>query len=310
MPVAVGVIADEAGRVLVARRAGDRHQGGLWEFPGGKLEAGESVEVALARELQEELGIRVRQSEPLIRIHHDYGDRRVLLEVRKVTAFEGEARGREGQPLRWLAPADMQAADFPAANRPIITALRLPPAYLITGRFADAADFRQRLERALAEGAGLVQFRPRVELTEKEYAALAGTGLEACRQRGAIFLLNGPPELLDRHAADGLHLNSHQLMACEARPVPADKWLCASVHDEQELAQANRIGVDFIVLSPVLPTASHPGAPTLGWERFAALAEQAACPVYALGGMQRSHLEQARARGAQGIASIGAFWGR
>lgn len=114
--------------MLVALRAAHRHQGGRWEFPGGKLDAGESVEEALARELREELGIEVEAAEPLLVVHHDYADRRVLLDVWRVTRWCGEPQGREGQPLRWLAPAALDEADFPAANAPIVAALRYPRA--------------------------------------------------------------------------------------------------------------------------------------------------------------------------------------
>jgi len=125
--VMAGALEDRHGRILIARRPEGAHQGGLWEFPGGKLEPGETPQRGLERELAEELGIRVLASQPLIRVLHDYGDRRVLLDVRRVTSFAGVPVGREGQPLAWRHPEDMDPGDFPAADRPIITALRSPP---------------------------------------------------------------------------------------------------------------------------------------------------------------------------------------
>ena len=122
--VAVGVITNAGGEVLVARRHDHLHQGGLWEFPGGKVAAGESVEEALARELHEELGIRVEHAVPLVIIEHDYPERSVRLEVWHVLAFSGTAHGREGQPLRWLPVTALDPADFPAANAPIIGAIQ------------------------------------------------------------------------------------------------------------------------------------------------------------------------------------------
>jgi 8-oxo-dGTP diphosphatase len=121
--VAVGIVQDRQGRVLVSRRAADAHQGGLWEFPGGKVEPGEEIEVALAREFREELGVEVLASEALMRIEHDYGDKQVCLDVRRVTQFKGEARGLEGQPLAWQLPEDLRDWAFPAANAPILTRL-------------------------------------------------------------------------------------------------------------------------------------------------------------------------------------------
>ncbi len=122
--VAVGVILNDAGQILIARRPRDSHQGGLWEFPGGKIESGERVEAALKRELREELGIEVWESEPLLQIRHDYGDKRVLLDVCVVREFGGEPKGAEGQPLQWVAADELGQYRFPAANDAIISAVR------------------------------------------------------------------------------------------------------------------------------------------------------------------------------------------
>ncbi len=306
--VAVGVILNEAGEVLITRRAAQSHQGGLWEFPGGKLESGESVQEALARELDEELGIQVQQTEPLIRISHDYTDKHVLLDVWNVTAYQGTAQGREGQPLCWLAPNKLDARVFPQANLPVIKALQLPHEYLITGKFSDQDDFSRRVQMALDSGIRLLQFRPRCSLSTLEYAELVEIAVKLTRPCAAKLLLNTSIEEFSKHDADGLHMNSNVLMACKQRPLNENKYLSASVHNEDELMQANKIGVDFIMLSPVLPTQSHPGAATLGWDRFYVLTEKSLSPVFALGGMDSGHLKLARQKGAQGIAAITAFW--
>ena len=122
--VAVGVITDDRGRVLISRRAEDSHQGGLWEFPGGKVEPGESLADALARELREELDIEVRRSEPLIEIRHDYSDKAVLLDVHVVRDFGGNPSGLENQPLAWVSSENLHDYQFPAANKPIISAVQ------------------------------------------------------------------------------------------------------------------------------------------------------------------------------------------
>jgi len=121
--VAVGVVLNNKGRVLISKRHSDSHQGGLWEFPGGKVEAGESVYAALQRELLEELDIHIGEAQEMLQIQHDYADKQVLLDVWRVSAFTGIARGREGQPLRWIATGDLLDYDFPAANGPIIAAI-------------------------------------------------------------------------------------------------------------------------------------------------------------------------------------------
>jgi len=121
--VAAGVLIDEGGRVLIARRHASAHQGGLWEFPGGKVAPGERLEDALARELNEELGITVQTSRLLTQIDHDYGDKQVRLVVFHVTQWSGEPRGCEGQPLAWVDRADLGGYDYPEANQPILATL-------------------------------------------------------------------------------------------------------------------------------------------------------------------------------------------
>ncbi len=121
--VAVGVILSTTGKILISKRPDHVHQGGLWEFPGGKVDAGETVEVALARELSEELGVRPLVIKPLIEIHHDYPDKSVLLDVWYVTQFDGEPKGNEGQAIRWVDRSELGNYQFPAANQPIIAAI-------------------------------------------------------------------------------------------------------------------------------------------------------------------------------------------
>jgi len=121
--VAVGILTNVAGEVLITRRPDHVHQGGLWEFPGGKVEEGEPVAAALSRELHEELGITVQAAEPWLRVRHDYPDQCVFLDVWRVVVWRGEPHGREGQPLTWVLPAGLETLAFPAADEPIITAL-------------------------------------------------------------------------------------------------------------------------------------------------------------------------------------------
>ncbi|HEX5512770.1 MAG TPA: Nudix family hydrolase [Gammaproteobacteria bacterium] len=307
LEVAAAAVFDSQGRVLIARRPENVHQGGLWEFPGGKVEPGEAVEQALARELWEELGIRPTRYRRLIRIPHHYSDRSVLLDVWRVEAFEGTPHGRQGQPLRWVAPASLPNYPFPAANRPIVAATRLPLHYLITPDCAYPEEFLQRLEAALDRGIRLVQLRT-PSLSSAAFEALAGEVIAACRVRGAQVLLNAEPELALRLGADGVHLSSPRLQALRARPVPADLWCAASCHDAAELLQASAIGVDFAVLSPVQATASHPQAAPLGWRNFERLVWDLPLPVYALGGVGPDDLADALAVRAQGVAAIRALW--
>lgn len=305
--VAAAVIVNRAGEVLLALRPEDRHQGGLWEFPGGKVEPGEEVLAALERELQEELGIAVRQARPLIRVQHRYPDKAVLLDVWRVDGFEGEPHGREGQAVEWVAPEALPQRAFPAANQPIVTAARLPEFYLITPEPQDQKEFLQRLELALQGGIRLVQLRAK-SLSDEAYKTLAREALALCHRYSARLLLNGAPEWVDEVGADGIQLSSSLLSAMQARPLGRDKWVAASCHNALELQHALSIGVDFALLSPIKPTQSHPGMAALGWSQMQALIDHLPMPVYALGGMKRSDLTDAFNYGAQGVAAIRELW--
>ncbi len=306
--VAAAAIQDPKGRVLISKRADHLHQGGLWEFPGGKVEPGESPLQALSRELQEELDITPVEIEPLIKVRHRYADRQVLLDVYRVFRYQGQAKGMEGQPLRWIKPEQMQASAFPAADRPVITALQLPDRYLITGQDpADAEGFLLRLERALKRQIKLVQLRAH-GLDDNAYGRLLDRVKPLCQEYDVKLLLNRPENgEIWMQAADGIHLSSHLLMALSDRP-QGEGLVGASCHNREELQRASDLKLDYVLLSPVKPTASHPGAAVIGWEGFAALVETVNLPVYALGGMQSAFLPQVKAFGGQGIAAIGEFW--
>lgn len=304
--VAAAVLRNRAGEVLLARRADHVHQGGLWEFPGGKVETGESFERALRRELTEELGVLVQEHRPLIRVRHAYAERSVLLDVHAITRYLGEPRGLEGQPLRWVLPQCLRDYAMPAADQPIVNAIRLPPAYLITpAEPASPAAVVAGVRGALAEGIRLVQLRvlqpgfPTREVAA-ELAAL-------CRASGAALLLNRDVDLA-RATGLGVHLSATQLHQLAARPLPADSWVAASCHSPAELRRAVELGVDFAVLSPVSATASHPECTPLGWERFHSWVDGLPLPVFALGGMGPADIATAWQYGGQGVAAISGLW--
>ena len=308
--VAAGVISDADGRLLIAKRRLGTHQGGLWEFPGGKLEPGEPLEQGLARELDEELGILVTAARPLIRLRHDYGDRQLLLDVHRVLSYQGRPRGREGQPLDWRLPQDMDPTLFPAADRAVISALRLPNRYLITGAEPrEPKVFIARLEQVLVRaGLRIVQLR-RPGCAPSSYADLAQQCLAVCRRAGAQLVLNCSPELAAELPGDGLHLTEARLMALTERPSISKPLLGASCHGPVALARAAELGFDYALLSPVRHTATHPDVSPLCWTGFSELVEQALLPVYALGGVDENDIDTAIRRGAQGVAGIRGFWG-
>jgi 8-oxo-dGTP diphosphatase len=315
--VAVAVIRDEAGRVLVAQRQAHQHLAGLWEFPGGKLEPGESLQDGMQREIREELGIAVDALAPLLRIEHSYPEKTVLLDVWRVLRWHGSApvaQGAEGQRLRWLHPQEMNAGEFPPADVPIIRALNLPPHYAITPDLQDAEALRQYVDTLQSKHQHVRLLQVRLKHSPS-LAPLLLAHLRAAFPAATLLLNSETCALLDGSddflagfraltQADGVHLTARHLLRCGAKPVDV---CAASCHDAAELAQAFRLGLDFATLSPVCVTASHPNAPVLGWKAFAALAAGAGLPCYALGGVAETQRAMAIEHGAIGIAGITAF---
>jgi 8-oxo-dGTP diphosphatase len=306
--VIAAVITDVRGRILLARRTDGRDLAGLWEFPGGKREPGESPEQALVRELQEELGITVQVGAPLINVPQEYPDKRLHLDVRHVTAWTGVPRGLEGQALAWIAPDKLPSYNMPPADRPVVAALRQPDRYLVTPEPGDdEAAWLAALEAALLAGVQRVQLRAPGMQAQPRWRALATSAADLCRKHHADVLINGDLDLA-RELGTGLHLRASQLHDFPTRPLDSGMLLAASCHNREDLLRAQALDCDFAVLGSVQPTASHPQDPILGWEAFATLRESVSLPIYAIGGLSPDDLPQARQHGAQGIAAIRALW--
>ena len=309
MEVAVGVIYNKTrDKVLLALRPENTAQGGLWEFPGGKLKPGEDIDQALARELNEELGLRVVTSSPLISINHDYPGMPVTLHVRVVTNWNGTASGMEGQTIEWVSLNGLSGMKFPQANHAIVTAARLPALYLITPDLpVYDRDFIHDLDSLLSAGVRLLQFRCKAAGLQGNDKIIRKIS-DICNKYECKFIINGTPDDAKIYPCHGIHLTSQLLLGLESRPLPGDQWISASCHNQEELNHACRIGLDFAVLSPVQSTVSHPGTEPLGWDAFAGMVRSSTIPVYALGGMEFSDLRKARINGGQGIAMISGVW--
>jgi 8-oxo-dGTP diphosphatase len=309
MHVMAGVMLDADGRVLLAQRPAGKHLAGLWEFPGGKRERGETPLAGLARELHEELGLALLAAEPLIRVPWRYGERELLLDAWQVSRWQGLPRSMEGQALQWQRPDRVDPAWLAPADRPILQALRLPASYPITPADVRPGQRRlwfERIGRRIEAGVRLLQLRLPLWLPA-EVRGLAADLLPLARCHGAQLLLNGDVEGAATLGV-GVHLTGRQLQQLSGRPLPLQQLVAASCHDAAQLAMASRLGADFAVLSPVAASDSHPDTTPLGWSAFMALAEAAALPVYALGGMGEAQIEQARRAGGQGVAGIRGFW--
>jgi 8-oxo-dGTP diphosphatase len=304
--VAAGVIRREDGKFLLGQRAPDTFYPGYWEFPGGKVEPGESAAAALIRELDEELGIRVRKIRPWLTREHRYEHAHVRLHFFDVAEWDGEIVDHVHSALSWEPVDNPSVTPMLPANGPILKALRMPRLMAIT-QAAEIGVERQLdlLDAALAEGLRLVQIRE-PSMADAEFASFAREVVQRARSRGALAVLNGPFELARAIGADGVHLRSAALARAEERP--PFEWVGASCHDRSELERAAALGFDYALLGAVKPTATHPGQPSLGWEGVGRLIEDLSIPVLALGGLARADLSLARDNGAHGIAGIRGVW--
>ena len=304
--VVAAVILDEHGRFLLAQRPPGKAYAGYWEFPGGKVEPGESAPAALERELHEELGIDAITAFPWLTRDFDYEHAAVRLRFYRVTQWSGRLHGRELQNFSWQRLDEISVSPLLPANGPILRALAVPVLYGITcaselGRVAQL----ERLAVALSNGLRLIQVREN-RYARDELRSFAAAVVALARNAGARVLINGRADVAAEVGAHGVHWPSAQLMAATSRP-PFD-WCGASCHNEAELERARELDLDFVVLGPVKPTPSHPGAAPLGWRRCAELISGYTLPVFAIGGMRATDLDQAWQCGAHGIAMMRGAW--
>jgi 8-oxo-dGTP diphosphatase len=300
--VAVGVLRAPDGRVLLAERRPGRDAAGFWEIPGGQIEPGESPAQAAARELLEEVGVHALELAPWRIYEHDFPTKRVRLHWFHVRRWSGEAKGREGQRVAWVDPARPTVGPLLPSNELAFATLALPnlvgvarvnhapgaPEELLASIPSLAVGgLRLLIVRALELAPG-----QRVQLTRRLSQLRRGTGLRV--------LLSGTALEARQAGACGLHSSAAALAGLMERP-PTRLW-AVSVHNARDLERANALGADFALLSPVLPTAAHPGDQALGWDGLKAMAATSGLPVYAQGGLGPGDIETARAAGALGVA--------
>lgn len=304
--VAAAILSRPDGAVLLAQRPPGKVYPGYWEFPGGKLEAGEVPEQALARELHEELGVDIADPAPWITRIYTYPHGTVRLHFFRVRRWSGEPHGREGQAFSWQSVTAPTVAPMLPANAPVFRALALPGEYAISNAAeVGEAAFLAALGRRLAAGLRLVQLREKT-LPRDRLAALAREAVRLVRSAGGILLVNGDEALARESGAHGVHLAAAQLATTRARP--AFDCVGASVHDAAELRRAESLELDLAVLGPLAATPTHPHGATLGWAGFERIARDASLPVFAIGGLARGDLERAWAHGAHGLAMIRGAW--
>ena len=289
---------------FLAQRPKGKVYAGYWEFPGGKVEPGETLHDALIREIEEELGVTVDRTYPWLSCQFAYPHATVRLKFFQVASWHGEVAPIEHSGFVWVRIGDVApVSPVLPANGPILRALELPSVYAITNACENGVDAELvRLNKALADGVRLIQVRDKaLQSNQRKQFAQAVMAL-AREHDNCCILVNDDATLARNIGAHGLHLSSRRLMETTERPAFAR--VAASCHKAEELAHAASLGLDLAVLGPVLPTASHPESHGLGWAEFGELIEKSPIPVFALGGMSRDLLETARRAGAHGIAMM------
>ncbi len=301
-------------KLFFTRRRRGQHLEGLWEIPGGKLEAGESRFHGLRRELREELGIEVLAARPWHASTHHYADKTILLDVWEVLHYSGKAHGREGQEAQWLKPAQTDRYDFPPADAPVLRALTLPPRLLITPELAALDSQQVVMDYSLLmqqRRYPLTLFRSH-QMNDRDYLALALKLQQVASLNGAEIIIHRPSlKSLQQKRFERFkrrHLSAKLLQQVQQGDLSDNVMWSASCHNLNELQRAQGLGCQFGLLSAVRKTNSHPDADALGWYGFSRLSQQVSLPLYALGGVQRRDLSLARYQGATGVAGIGDFW--
>jgi 8-oxo-dGTP diphosphatase len=304
--VVAAVLQQPDGRFLLAQRPQGKVYAGYWEFPGGKVEPGESPLQALQRELHEELGIEVIEAYPWLIREFDYEHADVRLHFFRVRGWHGELHGREAQAFAWQRIDAIDVSPLLPANGPILNALAIPETYGVTGFAAsEQAQALSVVDAALQRGVRLIQVRGK-DWPADAFADYARAIVIRAHAASARVLINGDAELAQRCGADGVHLTSLQLQTLTSRPpLPL---VGASCHSAEELRCAEAAGADFAVMGPVLATPTHPDASLLGWAGFAGAVAGNRIPVFALGGLREADRAQSLISGAHGLAMIRGAW--
>ncbi|MBA2653953.1 MAG: NUDIX domain-containing protein [Gammaproteobacteria bacterium] len=248
--VAVGIITNADGELLVAKRPDHWLGGGFWEFPGGKLEANEDSVMALKRELLEEVGITVNECTPLIRLTYAYPERTVILHAWDVKLFSGKAAGLEGQEISWRQPNTLNQLNMLPANRAIVVATLLPKEYLITPSCDDPEIFLSALEEKLIQSPTRMLKFQSDNLNDADYLSVAKKIAVLCRNRKVTLLLSPINHaLINQTIADGVVMHTDQLLHMDQRPIAKETWLGAACDTITELSRIEEIGIDFFEIT-------------------------------------------------------------
>ncbi len=297
--VVVGVIHNDSKEIFISRRKKNQFMSGYWELPGGKVENNEDLSSALKRELFEEIGIKIEKFSLIQTIQQQYPERIIDLSIYVIDKYSGTPVGKEGQDFSWCSIEKFKEYKLLPTMWKIIKRLSLPKSYWITPDNHNSNSVFEECNQRLSERVKIIQLRSKSQLDK----AYIDNFNKLCQLNQAKLVLNMPHIDFDE-PCDGWHLTSIELMTTSTREFPDDKLFGASAHSLIEAKHAEKISVDYISLSPINETPSHPQTQILGWEKASEIIIQCKVPIYLLGGMDKDSMDKALSIGAQGIAGI------
>lgn len=300
----VGVLYNKSGELLIAKRQDHQFMPGFWELPGGKIESGETTEQTIIRELNEELGIKVSALSLHQTMQHTYADRVVELCIYNIDQYQNTPTGIEGQQIAWTSVQDLHNYQLLPTMRAFIDSITLPNKYWITPSSDHQSEvWMKKFNEKITQDISLIQLRSKTTLDNHFIAELHNR----CKQDNIKLLINTLDKSFNEPYCDGWHLTTNEMLNLKSRPCANEKILGASTHNLNEALKAQSIGVDFVVISPVQATKTHPDTAPLGWNAAQEVVDKLNIPVYFLGGMGLEDLEKTLRIGAQGIAGVSAF---
>ena len=300
----VGVLHNKDQQILIAKRQSHQFMGGFWELPGGKIEHGESPEVAISRELNEELGIIVDKLSLHQTMVYQYTDRIVELSIYNIDNYLNTPKGVEGQEIAWVSVENLNSYKLLPTMKSFINSITLPKQYWITPSSNHQSDeWIRKFDEKIKQGISLIQLRSKTKLDITFIEELHNK----CKHNNINLLLNTVDKSFHEAYCDGWHITTGEMLKLNARPCAEDKLLGTSTHDLTEALKAQDLGADFIVISPVQATQTHPDTVPIGWDAAKEVVDKLNIPVYFLGGMTLNDLDKTLKLGAQGIAGVSAF---
>ena len=297
--VVVGIIRNNSREVFIAKRQKNQFMSDFWELPGGKVENGEDHGDALKRELFEETGIKVRGYSLTQIIQQQYPEKMIHLSVFTINDYSGIPVGKEGQDYTWCDIENFANYKLLPTMWKIIKKISLPDCYWITPENHNTGSILKQCSQHIADGKKMIQLRSKLQL-DTQYIEKFN---QLCQLNGVKLILN-MPQMNFREPCDGWHLTTQELLNYSPKELSEEKLIGASTHNLEEVKHAEKMFLDYISLSPINKTLSHPDTKTLGWTRASEIISQSRLPIYLLGGMNNDSLKQALSIGAKGIAGI------